>query len=189
MMMELSIELLKDTQSLRNFRCGVKAMDCFIQDGLYLSVLHHYCQAYIVKLKKDIIALFALSFDSLDLDEEDKDDLMTGISVADTPLLTDNYKDIFLSKPHYLALEIAYLAVDEHYSHQGWGRIIIEAIADKAQTQEMAGCQFLTVEALNIQNHNAVTFYSKCGFSPSEYPNPNKGTLRMFRTLYPVKEE
>ena len=38
-------------------------MDCFIQDGLYLSVLHHYCQAYIVKLKKDIIALFALSFD------------------------------------------------------------------------------------------------------------------------------
>ena len=123
MMMELSIELLKDTQSLRNFRCGVKAMDCFIQDGLYLSVLHHYCQAYIVKLKKDIIALFALSFDSLDLDEEDKDDLMTGISVADTPLLTDNYKDIFLSKPHYPALEIAYLAVDEHYSHQGWGAL------------------------------------------------------------------
>ncbi|WP_158098128.1 hypothetical protein [Bacteroides sp. An269] len=53
----------------------------------------------------------------------------------------------------------------------------------------MAGCQFLTVEALNVQGHNAVTFYSKCGFSPSEYPNPNKGTLRMFRTLYPEKEE
>lgn len=187
--MELSIEVLKDRQFLHDFRCGVPAMDRFIQAGLYLSVLHHYCQAYIVKLGEEVIALFALSFDSLDLDEDDKNDLMTGISVADTPLLTENYKEIFLSKPHYPALEIAYLAVDERYSRQGWGRVIIEAIADKAQTQEMAGCQFLTVEALNVQGHNAVTFYSKCGFSPSEYPNPNKGTLRMFRTLYSEKEE
>ena len=60
-------------------------MDRFIQDGLYLSVLHHYCQAYIVKLGEEVIALFALSFDSLDLDEDDKNDLMTGISVADPP--------------------------------------------------------------------------------------------------------
>ena len=94
-----------------------------------------------------------------------------------------------MNKPHYPALEISYLAVDQRYSRLGLGRIIIEVIAEKAQTQDMAGCQFLTVEALNVQGHNAVTFYSKCGFSPSEYPNPNKGTLRMFRTLYPVREE
>ena len=60
-------------------------MDRFIQNGLYLSVLHHDCQAYIVKLGEETIALFALSFDSLDLDEDDKNDLMTGISVADPP--------------------------------------------------------------------------------------------------------
>ena len=187
--MELCIEVLKDMQCLDAFRCGVPAMDRFIRDGLYLSVLHHYCQAYVVRLGKDTIALFALSFDSLDLDEGDKDDLMTGMSATDTPLLADNYKEIFLSKSRYPALEIAYLAVDERYSRQGWGRIVIEAIADKAQTQGMAGCQFLTVEALNMQGHNTVMFYSKCGFSPSEYPNPNKGTLRMFRTLYPSKEK
>ena len=188
-MMELSFELLKDAQSLCGFRCGVPAMDRFIQDGLYLSVLHHYCQAYTVRQGEALLALFALSFDSLDLDEDDKSDLMSGISIADTPSLMENYKDIFLNKPHYPAMEIAYLAVDERYKRQGLGRIIIEAIADKVQTQTMAGCQFLTVEALNVQGHNAVAFYSKCGFSPSEYPNPNKGTLRMFRTLYPVKEE
>ena len=188
-MRELSIEILKDMQCLHDFRCGVPAMDCFIQDGLDASVFHHYCQAYIVKQEENVVALFALNFDSLDLDEDDKGDLMSGFSVADTPLLSDNYKEVFLNKPHYPALEISYLAVDQRYSRLGLGRIIIEAIAEKAQTQDMAGCQFLTVEALNVQGHNAVTFYSKCGFSPSEYPNPNKGTLRMFRTLYPVKEE
>ena len=98
--MELSIEVLKDRQFMHDFRCGVPAMDRFIQDGLYLSVLHHYCQAYIVKLGEEVIALFALSFDSLDLDEDDKNDLMTGISVADPPLINRKLqRDILKQTP------------------------------------------------------------------------------------------
>ena len=27
-------------------------------------------------------------------------------------------------------------------------------------------------------------FYSRCGFTPNELQNPNKDTLRMYRTLY-----
>ena len=187
--MEYIFERLTDTSCLHDFCCGVIPMDCFIQDGFDLSIANHYCSAYIVKesLKESkVLALFALSFDSLDLDIDDRNEIITGVSNTNIPEFTDNYKDIFLTKPRYPALEIAYLAVDKNYHKSGLGKIIVEAIVQKAQKQDLAGCQFITVEALNTQEYNAVGFYDKCCFSACEYPNPNKGTLRMFRTLYPV---
>ncbi len=182
------IEKITEAIDLSGFQCGVPPMDSFIQDGLEQSVENHYCNAYIVRTTEGnaIIAIFALSFDSLDLDIDDKQDMMTGVAVAGTPAMSNDYKDIFLNKPHYPALEITYLAVDERYSRKGIGTILIEAIVKKAQEQELAGCQFLTVEALSTAEYNAVGFYSKCGFSPCEYPDPNKGVLRMYRTLYPI---
>ena len=190
--MEYLFESLDDTSCLHDFKCGVAPMDCFIQDGLNLSITNHYCNAYLVWENAEesmAMAVFALSFDSLDLDVDDKDEMMSGVSCTDIPKLTDNYREIFLNKSHYPALEIAYLAVSEECHFKGLGRIIVEAIAQKAQMQDLAGCQFLTVEALNAVGNNAVGFYEKCGFSSCEYPNPNKGTLRMFRTLYPISVE
>ena len=63
-----------------------------------------------------------------------------------------------MTKPRYPALEIAYLAVDKNYHKSGLGKIIVEAIVQKAQKQDLAGCQFITVEALNTQEYNAVGF-------------------------------
>ena len=186
---EYIFENLKDISILRNFQCGISSMDAFIQDGLDLSIQNHYCNAYIVMENRkgsEILALFAFSFDSLDLDIEDKNEVISGVSNAGIPQLTDNYKDVFLNKSHYPALEIAYLAVAKNLRYKGLGRIIIESIVQKAQEQELAGCQFLTVEALNTNEYSAVGFYNKCNFSACELPDPNKGTLRMFRTLYPV---
>ena len=136
---------------------------------------------------KTVVALFALSFDSLDLDTDDKDEMMAGTSLTSIPQISNEYEDIFLNKPHYPALDIAYLAVKQDMQGQGIGQLIIEAIHQRAQQQDFAGCQFLTVEALKIPGYSAVRFYEKCGFSPCEYPNPNKNTLRMYRTLYPLE--
>lgn len=185
--MELDIAKLEDVSCLSDFRCGIPEMDKFIREGLGTSVFHHYCQAYKVSLDAQVIALFALSFDSLNLDVDDKNDMLAGYSISRPPRLLTDYKDIFFNKPHYPALEITYLAVDERFGRQGIGRIIVEAILEKAQNQDLAGCQFLTVEALHTHEYSAVGFYEKCGFSPCDYPNPNKDTLRMFRTLYPER--
>ena len=76
-----------------------------------------------------------------------------------------------------------------YYIRRTIGRSIVESIVEKAQEQKLAGCQFITVEALSSDLYNAVGFYSRCGFAPCEMPNPNKGTLRMFRTLYPLALE
>lgn len=189
--MELKIEKLDSAIQLKEFRCGIPQLDDFIQNVFQLSIENHYCRAYSVIDKqspdKEIIALFALSFDSLDLDTDDRDEMMAGTSLTPIPHIPNEYEYIFLNKPHYPALDIAYLAVRKDMQYKGIGKLIIEAIHQRAQQQDFAGCQFLTVEALKMDGYSAVNFYEKCGFSPCEYPNPNKDTLRMYRTLYPVE--
>lgn len=59
------IETIVNAACLKRFRCGIRPMDDFIQDGLNLSIENHYCRAYIVKedSSDDVVALFALSFE------------------------------------------------------------------------------------------------------------------------------
>jgi ribosomal protein S18 acetylase RimI-like enzyme len=173
---------------LSTFCSGVESMDVFIRSDFYLSVQNHYCTAYLAKKEEEIVAVFALSFDSLDLDSDDKDELDTGMSSTGTPDIDWNYRDTFYSKPRFPALDIAYLAVQKAWRGKHIGQYLVEMIAEQARSQNFAGCQFLTVEALATAEYSAVGFYSRCGFTPNELKNPNKDTLRMYRTLY-VKEE
>lgn len=181
---KLVINAVNTTIGLKNFVCGVPAMDNFIHDKLAHSIEHHFCQLYTASMDDEIIALFALSFDSIDLDADDKDELYTGISSTGTPEVDFDYEDTFYSKRRYPALDIAYLAVKEKYRHQRIGESLVNGIKNMARNQKFAGCQFLSVEAYNVPGYSAVPFYDKCGFAPNELPNPNKDTLRMFYTLY-----
>ena len=52
----------------------------------------------------------------------------------------------------------------------------------------LAGCQFLTVEALATKEYSAVGFYERCGFAPNEVKKPYKDILRMYMTLYSKDE-
>ena len=180
--MGVTIECLSDAGSLRNFRCGVTEMDDFIQNGLRWSVEHHFCQMYVVKDDDILVALFALSFDSLEIDAEDKMDIVEGR--AGDMVLSEEYKEVFFSKTHYPALGLTYLAVSENFQRQGWGKWIVEVIVEKARSQTFAGCQFLAVDALIGEGNNTIPFYTQCGFIPSENPSPWKDTRRMFRMLY-----
>lgn len=184
-MNSLIIRPLEDASVLANFHCGIKAMDDFIHSGLAESISNHYCNSYSVYLGSELVAMFALSFDSLELDSESLEEMAEGINTTNKPELSKGYVDTFLSKHHYPAMEIAYLAVEEKYRTQGIGRAIVNAIADMAQRQKTAGCMFLTVEAYIEKDYSAVPFYYKCLFEPCEYKKPNKETLRMFRALYP----
>lgn len=180
----LTSEKLTDFHCLKTFNSGVEAMDTFIQGDFRMSVENHYCSAYGVWYKDELVAIYALSFDSLDLDSDDKEELEIGISSIGTPDIDWNYKDTFYAKPRYPALDISYLAVKEEYRGNRVGQSIVELIADKARSQSFAGCQFLTVEALATSEYSAVGFYERCGFTANEVRKPYKDTLRMFRTLY-----
>lgn len=186
-MIDIQIKRTSDFSELHSFTCGIEIMDTFIHESLEKCVRNHYCTAYTVydMASSCVVAVFALSFDSLNLDDDDKDEMMSGISNVQTPLLASDYEEIFLGKKVYPALEISYLAVSEQWRNKHIGRRIVQAIVDMAQRQEFAGCQFITVEAMINKPYSAVGFYDNCSFAPCEYLNPNKGTLRMFRTLYP----
>lgn len=175
---------------LSNFRCGVKAMDSFISHGLSQSVQNNYCTLYSVRDESGkLVAFFALSCDSLMLDTDDKEDLSAGFTTASVPAISSDYSDIFWAKMRYPAIEIAYLAVHEDYRGNAIGSVILQEIADLATRQNMLGCQFITVEAYCTEDYSAVGFYSKCGFSPTEMKKAYKDTVRMFYTLYPLRED
>ena len=181
---ELRVKRLSDFHCLKSFYSGVESMDYFIRGDFELSVKNHYCTAYVVSLADELVAIFALSFDSLDLDVDDKEELMEGVSLTSTPDVDYNYKETFYAKPRYPALDIAYLAVQEKWRGLGVGHLLVDTIAEQARSQTFAGCQFLTVEALATSEYSAVGFYERCGFTANELKKPYKYTLRMFRTLY-----
>ena len=179
---------LTDFSLLEGFCSGIESMDSFIRSDFRLSVENHFCEAYVVMLANEVIALFALSFDSLDLDCDDKEELQSGISSAGTPDVEFDYQETFYSKPRYPALDIAYLAVQKKWRGKHVGDFLIKKIADLARTQTLAGCQFLTVEALATNEYSAVGFYDKCGFTPNELKKPYKDTIRMYMPLY-IKDD
>ena len=119
---ELRVKPLHDFHCLETFCSGVESMDFFIRNDFRMSVENHYCAAYVVTYQDEVVAVFALSFDSLDLDSDDKEELEAGISSTGTPDVDWNYKDTFYSKPRYPALDIAYLAVQEKWRGQGVGQ-------------------------------------------------------------------
>ena len=178
-----SIHRISSVDYLKDFNCGVPPMDNFIHGMLQLSIDHYYCRTYVAEINDEIVAVFALSFDSVDLDSDDREELSMGVSSAGTPDVSGEYEEIFYSKRRYPALDIAYLAVNEKYKGSGIGSSIIEQIVKMAKEQEFAGCQFISVEALKTEPYNAVGFYYKCGFTANELPKPTKDTLRMIKTL------
>lgn len=181
----LLIEHASDATAFKEFRCGIKKMDDFIHEGLDLSVKNNFCKLYKVSRDEEIVALFALAFDSLILDYEDKTELKQTESVG----VDSRYEEVFWSKRHYPALEIAYLAVREDLRGSDIGSFLINSIAEMAAGQKLAGCQFLTVEALSKakekeQDYSATAFYYKNHFESCELPNSTKDTMRMYRPLY-----
>jgi len=182
--MDLDIKAVDTADLFLDFHCGIPAMDKFIHEGLAMSIKNHYCQVYAVFCKQEVVAMFALSFDSVDLDSDDKEEISTGVSVTGIPDVSSDYEETFYCKRRYPALDIAYLAVREDMRGQHIGEYLVSQIRKKAKEQRFAGCQFLTVEAYNTKEYSAVGFYDYCGFANNEIPNPAKDTVRMFQTLY-----
>lgn len=182
-MEQIDIRPLVDLHELKDFSCGVEQMDKFIHNGLERSVCNSYCQTYgVYNRENKLVAFFALSFDSLHLDEDDIEDLQQGWSGTPTPEISEDYIATFWFKVRYPAIEIAYLAVSKDFRGKNLGRSLIDSIANMARTQKLAGCQFLTVDALATKEYSAVGFYDRCQFARAE-PVPVRDTLRMYYNL------
>ena len=87
----LTIRILDNVSQLDDFNCGIKAMDDFIHSGLANSVRNHYCNLYSVTLDNEIVAMFSLSFDSLELDLDSLEEILDNQSSSNKPNLSSNH--------------------------------------------------------------------------------------------------
>ena len=183
------IEKLDDFDRLSDFYCGVTQMDAFIHGNLKKCNDNHYCTTFVVTEdnSKEIVALFALSFDSVNLDADDFEDIKIGASGTDMIDVDDSFRETFELKYTYPALEITYIAVRQDRRGENIGGDLVNEIAEWAKRQDMAGCLFLTVNALHTKEYSAVRFYEKCKFAKLT-PVPQMDVWPMFKTLW-VKEE
>ena len=132
-------------------------MDDFLHNHLQDCEESHYCKTFCVRLKANntIVAIFALAFDSVDIDSDDFDDMR----------IKETFRDQFEQKYTYPALEIAYLAIDQKFQSLHIGSALVDEIASMARKQRYAGCVFLTVRAWHTSNYSAVGFYEKNQFA------------------------
>ena len=181
----LIIETIQNFAELQNFNSGNKQMDDFIHDYLEECDASHYCMTYAVRSPESnsIIAIFSLAFDSVKLDEDDFDDMRIGAAGTNYPSIDDWFRERFEEKAIYPALEIAYLAVSEKYQKMHLGSEILEQIEYMAKTQKLAGCVFLTVNALHTPDYSAVSFYEKSNFAKLTVL-PQADVWPMYKTLW-----
>ncbi len=170
---------------LQDFYCGEVQMDEFIHGNLKECSMNHYCTTYCVHnaVNNEIAAIFSLSFDSVDIDHDDFDDMRIGAAGTDKPHVTESFRERFEEKYTYPALEITYLAVAKKFQGKNLGYDIIDYVCDMARKQTLGGCLFITVLALHKDGYSAVPFYEKCHFA-MQTPLPKADVWPMYKTLW-----
>lgn len=179
---DLVFERIDDASILSNFYCGIPEMDNFIHEKLQGYLSRTDCDAYVIKLGENIVAMLSLGDDILTLDDDDKDDMISGF-IPKPNIALENQE--YLSENEFPAVEITYLAVEKNWRGQGIGEYSISQVERKVQ-RERPECEFITVEAYITKGYSAVGFYSHCDFTPAEPPMGYKDTLRMYKVLHPI---
>ncbi len=180
------MEQIFDASVLEGFRCGVKQMDDFLQKKLSFYIRALECKAFVVHIGDEIVAMFALGFDSLELDFQESHNV---VYKEDIDIPSEHEEDFMCMNSHP-ALEISFLAVSEKFQHRNIGRAIVGEIRKRAKLQQIGGCQFLTVNPLVTTNYSSLGFYKKIGFKQVkaiEYFRQN--TFRLYLPLKIWSEE
>ncbi|MDE6378282.1 MAG: GNAT family N-acetyltransferase, partial [Duncaniella sp.] len=121
-----------------------------------------------------IVGLFTLANDTLKLEYEDR---------VDFPNLASEYSDIFSRQCTYPAINIGHLAVRADVQSNGIGKYIVEFVRMTFTHYRGAGCQFITVDALN--NIRTVNFYTfKLGFEFQTLSDLGNHTRRMYLDIF-----
>lgn len=173
--MNTSLKGLMIHQPFLNFKCGIEPIDKFIEDkknGLDKFIKLHLSNLWIVFEDNEAVALFALSKDAIVLNSEDIHNIENDNQDVSSFVSPDD-EEKFWEKERFPAIEIDYLAVRKDKRNANIGTLIINAISERAATDELSATIFLTVEAYDTKEYSAVNFYKKCNFEFSDKSNPS----------------
>lgn len=168
-----------DYENMSAFSCGVDELDNFFQHEVEECVKRHYLSAYCAYLNTgEIVAAFTLMNDALMIPsqaekEEFIDDLQFEVDA--------DIVEFFNRQSSYPAINIGHLGTSIKYQSKGIGTMIIDLVADTFTEYRQAGCQFITVDALN--NSRSIKFYYSNGFGFQTNKDSCSETRRMYRML------
>ncbi|MDE6544342.1 MAG: hypothetical protein K2K76_10310 [Muribaculaceae bacterium] len=165
-----------DYESLSLFSCGNDEIDDFFHDEVRLCSKYSYLIPYkcTIASSGEIAGVFTLANDVLNLEYEDK------ISFYN---IAPEYSEIFIRQTSYPAINIGHLGVRSDLQSRGIGRFIVEFVRMTFASSRIAGCQFITVDALN--NHRTTLFYTdKIGFEFQTLGDLGHHTRRMYLDIF-----
>lgn len=168
-----------DYENMSAFSYGVKELDDFFRYEVKECVEHKYLSAYCAFTESDgIMAAFTLMNDAIMIDSEDeKTDFFDDIRLEESSSVVDFFK----RQSSFPAINIGHLGTSVDFQNNGIGMVIIEFVAGTFSQYRQAGCQFITVDALN--NLRTVSFYLNNQFNFQTNHDFYSTTRRMYRIL------
>ncbi|MDE5900120.1 MAG: GNAT family N-acetyltransferase [Muribaculaceae bacterium] len=169
-----------DYKNMSAFSCGVDELDNFFRREVRECVEHHYLSAYCAVLNSgELVAAFALMNDALMIaDETAKEDFIDDLKIE---IDSEEIVSFFDRQSAYPAINISHLGVQSEYQHKGIGTAIVDLVAGTFSIYNQAGCQFITVDAINCSE--TIKFYHSNGFSIQTQKDIYSPTRRMYRIL------
>lgn len=178
---DIQIRMMTDAdyENMSAFSCGVDELDKFFRTEVKECVERRYLSAYCAFTESHrIVAAFTLMNDSIMIGGNDeKADFFEDLRLDED----ENIVDFFKQQSSYPAINIGHLGTAIEYQGNGIGMAIIEFVAGTFSMYRQAGCQFITVDALN--NPRTIRFYLSNGFSFQTNKDFFALTRRMYRIL------
>lgn len=180
----IKIRLLKegDKPVIQSFSCGdedyCQCLNHFFHEEVFLCSKYAYVSSYccIDKSNGEIIALFTLSNDSIALSSlTAKEEFIEEVASMG---IEEEYEDVFRLQTSFPAINIGHLAVRKDLRGYGVGCKVIAFVLNTFSGTIPAGCQFITVDALNNPDTNA--FYVRNGFMYQTLNDAASCTRRMY---------
>ncbi|GHV66225.1 hypothetical protein FACS1894199_09210 [Bacteroidia bacterium] len=169
---DIKIVRLFDVCAIKPFDCGVSDLNDFLFNDAKTHLKYLFLTTFLCENNDKTIAYYSLQNDLLRMNphmdkdfEQELDDI-----IFDYSFLLE-MKEIVM----FPASKIGRFAVDKEFQRRGYGTEILKAIATGFRNNNKAGCQFITVDALN--NVNTLNFYEKNGFSfvtLTDYNKPSR---------------
>ena len=162
---------------LKDFECGIRAMDDFIHSRLDSFLNNDSRYSFYVALDDEhgIVAMFVTSSGIFVDHDGEFQDLPLGKPWG---YLDDDFE--MHSGTMYPTLEIDYLAVRRDLRNEGIGAEIIAHLSETAHSKR---CYFLTVDAYHTKGYTAIPFYEKQGFFALQEYSEEYDTLRMAKRV------
>jgi GNAT superfamily N-acetyltransferase len=168
---------LGEEDIISKFDCGDEDLNDFIFTDAMLYFKVRLATTYVLEDKNtnETIGYFSLAHDR--------------ISLTDFPTNSayNRFRKQFFAQgkmfKSYPALKICRLATDKKFRGEGIGKMMVNMIIASYQSDNKAGCRFITVDAYA----DALPFYFKQGFLPLSSEDEDSSTRLLYFDLENIK--